>query len=137
MKMAIVRDGIVENVIVPPEGEWDAPEGVELIECADGAFVGPGFTYDGQDFVAPVIVPPVPEEVTMRQAQLALLQYGLIGAVEEVIASLPSPQREAAEIEWKRGAVVRRDAPLITMLMPLLKLTEEQIDDLFRLAASL
>ena len=40
--------------------------------------------------------PGVPQEVTMRQARLALLQGGILDAAEAVINELPMPQRRQA-----------------------------------------
>lgn len=79
----------------------------------------------------------VPQVVTMRQARLALLQEGLLGSVATAIASLPSPQKEAAEIEWEYSQEVHRNRELVTMLAPALNFTPAQLDDLFILAATL
>lgn len=75
--------------------------------------------------------------VTMRQARLALLAAGVLGDVAPALAALPSPHRDAAEIEWEYASEVRRDAPLIAALGSALGLTEDQIDDLFEAAAVL
>lgn len=80
---------------------------------------------------------PIPNIVTMRQARLALLQSNLLSSVDAAIASLPSPQKEAAQIEWEYSQEVHRDKELVGMLAPALGLTEAQLDDLFTLAASL
>jgi hypothetical protein len=82
-------------------------------------------------------VPPVPNSVTMRQARLALLGAGLLGQVSTAIASLSSPHREQAEIEWEFSSDVYRDRPLVAMLGPQLGLTNEQLDQLFITAATL
>lgn len=84
------------------------------------------------------IVPsPVPVTVSMRQARLALLGAGMLIAVDTAIAGMPSPQKEAAQIEWEYATEVRRNSPLIAALGPALGLSEEQIDGLFRAAAVL
>lgn len=75
--------------------------------------------------------------VTMRQARLALLAAKILGDVAPALAALPSPHRDAAEIEWEYASEVRRDAPLIAALGSALGLTEDQIDDLFEAAAVL
>lgn len=79
---------------------------------------------------------PVPEVVSMRQARLALLGAGLLGNVDAAIASLPSPQREAARIEWEYATEIRRDSPTMGLIGAALSLTSEQIDALFVDAAS-
>lgn len=79
----------------------------------------------------------VPVAITMRQARLALLASNLLSQVNNAIAALPSPQKEAAEIEWEYAAEVRRDSPLIASIGPALELTSAQIDNLFITGATL
>lgn len=78
-----------------------------------------------------------PQAVTMRQARLALLQQGLLPQVQLAIDSLPSPQKEAAQIEWDYSSEVHRDKPFVLTLGAALGLTEVQLDDLFTLASTL
>lgn len=79
----------------------------------------------------------IPSVVTMRQARLALLQQGLLSQVQTAIDSLPSPQKEAAQIEWDYSSEVHRDKPFVQLLGAALGLSDEQLDDLFILAAGL
>ena len=74
--------------------------------------------------------------VTMRQARLALLSSGQLSAVDSAIASMPEGQREVAEIEWEYGSTVERLSPLVAGLTPALGFTEEEMDDLFKVAES-
>lgn len=71
--------------------------------------------------------------VTMRQARLALSQQGLLTTVQENVSQLP----EAAQIEWEYAGQVERQSSLVSTLGAALGLTEEQLDDLFRLAETL
>lgn len=82
-------------------------------------------------------VPTVPEAITMRQARLVLLSAGLLGDVDAAIAALPSPAKEAAQIEWEYAQDVRRQAPLILQLAPALGLTDAQLDAMFVAGADL
>jgi hypothetical protein len=95
-----------------------------------------------EDAAPPEPVPPedtdeVPQVVSMRQARLALLQAGLLSAIGPAIATLPSPQKEAAEIEWEYSQEVQRTKPLVVSLGAMLGLNSEQLDDLFRIAGEL
>ena len=76
---------------------------------------------------------PVPRQVTMRQARLALLSAGLLDDVEMVIAAAG---REA-QLEWEYAAVVERSNPAVAAVQQQESLTDAQIDDLFREAAKL
>lgn len=89
--------------------------------------------------ILPYVAPPapVPEVVTMRQARLALLGAGLLSSVNAAIASLPSPQKEAAEVEWEYAAVVHRNSGLVPAMAQALGMTEQQIDELFITASAL
>ena len=76
---------------------------------------------------------PVPQQVTMRQARLALLNAGLLDDVEVVVAAAG---REA-QLEWEYAAVVDRSNPAVAIVQQQKVLTDAQIDDLFREAAKL
>lgn len=81
--------------------------------------------------------PGVPHEVTMRQARLALYSAGLLDAAQDVIDALPMPQRRQAQIEWEYALSVRRDHPLIALMIAEGLATAEQVDGLFVVAAGL
>lgn len=114
---------------------------------ADGVQVAPCQSADDPEFVAynawieagnePRVVdypmPPVPQEVSMRQAQQALLQAGMLDTVEQVV----SQADRAVQIDWQKGQTVRRDWPALKVVQSLLNMTERQIDELFIMAESL
>jgi len=81
--------------------------------------------------------PVVPQQVTMRQARLALLQAGLLARVDPAIESLDSPERETARIEWDYSSSVVRSRPLVVMLGEALGLDDAGLDQLFITAAGL
>ena len=76
---------------------------------------------------------PVPQQVTMRQARLALLSAGLLDDVGAVI----SAAGRAAQLEWEYAAVVDRSNPAVAAVQQQQGMTDAQIDDLFREAAKL
>ena len=76
---------------------------------------------------------PVPQQVTMRQARLALLSAGLLDDVEAVI----SAAGRAAQLEWEYASVVDRSNPAVAAVQQQQGMTDAQIDDLFREAAKL
>lgn len=80
---------------------------------------------------------PIPAEVTMRQARLALLGAGLLAGVDAAIASLPEPDKSAAQIDWEYAAVVQRSSGLVPAMGAALGMSEAQIDALFVTAAGL
>lgn len=81
--------------------------------------------------VRPPLPVAVPRQVTMRQARRALLAAGKLSAVDAAIASLASPQKEEAEIDWEFSSMVERDWPLVHALGPALGLSEAGLDNLF------
>ena len=86
---------------------------------------------------AEALKPSVPQEVSMRQARLALLARGVLGQVDAAINSLPSPDSEAARIEWDYSSVVARNSPLVVMMGAALGLDDDALDELFITAARL
>lgn len=89
-------------------------------------------------YVAPVDPVPVPpSSVTLRQAKLALLGAGLLAGVDAAIDGMPTPQKEAARIEWEYAATVERQSPLVANLSAALSLDAAALDALFVAAAAL
>ena len=94
--------------------------------------------YDGNFInILPPEAPPVPAEVTMRQARLALHAAGKLTAVNAAIAALPDPPKTAALIEWEYSSTVRRDSQFVAMLGPALGLDSAALDALFVAASKL
>ena len=94
--------------------------------------------YDGDVIrVMPRDVPLVPQEVTMRQARLALHAAGKLTAVNAAINALPDPPKAAALIEWEYSSTVRRDSQFVAMLGPALGLDSAALDALFVAASKL
>ena len=95
---------------------------------------------DAQPPALPEYVPEVvavPEFVTMRQARLALLAAGKQAGVEAAIASMPEPQKTAAQIEWEYSNALQRSNQFVSQLGAALGLDESGIDALFVEAAKL
>jgi hypothetical protein len=96
---------------------------------------------DGIELAPPVApvdpVLQVPQQVTMRQARLALLANGKLSSVDAAIDSLDSPERETARIEWDYSSSVERGRPLVVLLGQALGLDENALDQLFITAAGL
>lgn len=76
-------------------------------------------------------VKPEVTQVTMRQARLALLQAGLLDAVE---AHVVTPEQR---IWWDYSTVVEKNNEVVTDVCTGLGITEEQVTQLFELAATL
>ena len=79
----------------------------------------------------------VPQRITARQAQLALLNAGLLDDVEAIIEALPANVRSQVRIEWDRATHVERGSTVTQMVATALGLTGTQVDDLFVAAAGL
>jgi len=69
--------------------------------------------------------------LTMRQTRLALKNAGLLSQVEDAITSLPTEEREVAEIEWNHADRVYRTSKWIQNIATELGLTDNEIDELF------
>ena len=69
----------------------------------------------------------IPAVITRRQAKLVLLQYGLLDAVESVVATMP----RAAQIEYADALSFERSNPLMGMVADAAGMTTEQVDAMF------
>lgn len=78
-----------------------------------------------------VLVFAVPTSITARQARLILLARGLLAKVPLAIAQLPSPQKEAAQIEWEYATDFERSSPLLMGLGAALGWPPETLDEMF------
>ena len=85
--------------------------------------------------IKPYIAPPpvVPASLTMRQARLALLDAGLLDAVQAGVSAMP----QSAQIEWEFAATVDRASPLVSTLSAALGLDDAALDALFVSGATL
>ena len=79
----------------------------------------------------------IPQRITARQAQLALLDAGLLDDVDAIIEALPANVRAHVRIEWGRATHVERGSQVMQMVATALGLTAAQVDDLFVAAAGL
>lgn len=75
----------------------------------------------------------VPVAVSPYQARMALMSADYLEAVEELMINPETPK--AAKLAWEYATTIQRDSEFISTLGPLLNLSKEQIDDLFRAAA--
>jgi len=76
----------------------------------------------------------VPESVTRYQMQIALVTAGLYETVEAYVNGPDVPL--VARIAWNTALEYYRNSPFITLATTALGMTESQIDDLFRAAAT-
>jgi len=138
MRYALIKDNKVDNIIKASAEFVSTMTGYDAIVETNNA--GIGWEYiDGQ------IVTPEPEEpefvkvttVSMRQARLALLHAGLLKQVEATLDMLEEPARSAAKIEWEYSQEVKREWPWVVQLTAAMGMTDEQVDGLFQLAATL
>ncbi len=123
-------------------------QGERIAATATDAYTGPeDFITAPDDFDASrladyryvngVLAIGVPSSITSRQARLVLLQYGLLANVPVAIAALPSPQKEAAQIEWEYATTLERASPLIVGLADALGWPAETVDEMFRVGKAL
>lgn len=77
----------------------------------------------------PVVVPQV---VTPRQARIALLNAGLLDAVDAAVTASP----RSVQIDWEYAIEIRRDNPVIAAMAAQLNLSPAEIDGLFIAAGS-
>ena len=75
--------------------------------------------------------------VSMRQCRLALLADGTLDNVDLAIASLPEPDKSAAQVEWEYAATVQRISPFVASLGMAIGYDDSKMDALFETAADL
>jgi hypothetical protein len=137
MKKALLFDGKIVQV-EPAENIFPVSVSMTWVDCPDNTVAYRTLYSNGIFSEPPPPAPVVPQSITMRQCRLQLLATGKLALVDAAIAAMPSPQKEAAQIEWDYSAVVQRDSPLIAQLAPALGWnTADDIDAQFIAAAVL
>lgn len=98
----------------------------------ENAVIGAQYDQQTGEFTPPQQQTIVPAEVTIRQAELALREAGYLAAVESWVTTLDGE----LEIYWKRSQTVRRDHAFVESARVELALTQQEMDQLFILAAT-
>jgi len=160
MKYRLVKDGKILSrspdpafPLIRKKGDptsFSAPEGCqyfEVISDPDPPTPGDGEVLAGlPDAVVgnqiytnrkQVVAKPVPQEVTPRQFQLAIesLHPGMLATIDAIVATQPL----TVQINWNKALGVKRDDPTLEAMRqhPALDKTPAEVDDIFRLAATL
>ncbi len=123
----VIKDGVVVNTVVV-----DSIDGhPDMIEATDG---GIGWLYDGENISPPPSTPAaIPASVSPRQIRQALTRAGLRNQVETTISVADRDTKDW----WEFATSIERNHPQVVAMSVALGQTEQQIDDLFVLAASL
>lgn len=79
----------------------------------------------------------VPSEVALWQFRAALKLSNLYAQVQDAIAQLPESQRIVIEEQIEYGNAIHRDHPTIKLMAASIGVSQSQVNDVFRLAASL
>ena len=74
-------------------------------------------------------------QVSMRQLKHAMLDAGLLDAIESAIAGMDESDRSRALIDWQSTADVVRGHPMVEMIRIAAGKTNEEVDAIFDAAA--
>lgn len=85
------------------------------------------------------VVPEPSPTLSARQIRLWLVRHGVsLAAVDAAINAIDDhQQRDECRVEWEFAPYVERSHPLLVPIALMLGLTEAQVDDAFREAASI
>ncbi len=95
--------------------------------------VGDATVQDQGDWVPPAPPVPVPSSVSPRQFRQALDTLGMYDSVQTSVAAADNQTK----IWWEYATSVDRDNAPLNAMATSLGVTPEQLDDIFRLAATL
>ena len=101
------------------------PDWIELTEAETYAHLNP----------PPVVV--IPEQVTRAQGKVALVQANLYTSVINYIDNLPEPNKTLAQIAFNETNAWQRSSAWLNQIATDLNITQEQLDDLFVVAAGI
>lgn len=124
-RWAIIDGGVVVNIAIA-----DAALEDNWVPGDDAAI---GDLYVAGAFVRPQTTAPVPEAVTPVQFRRALRRAGLYNAVAAYVATQDADTQDA----WEYAVSIPRTDPLVAQAAAGLGQSDDEVDDLFRLAATL
>lgn len=130
MRYARIENGVVVQVLVDSMGD-------DFIETSEE--VGVGYTYvDG------VFIPPVQAALDLSNHPLprwkfhAMLEIlGKKAQVEAAIAAMPLPEGAIARAKYYQASSFSRNDPLVLQLIPVVQMSEGEIDAAWRTAIEL
>ncbi len=138
MRIALIRNGVVENVVEADEDLAPA-EGALAVPAQNS---GPRWTYDGANFHAPYENASVPDSVTMFQAREQLRRTPapsggtLLDSVNAYVESR-SGEEPTLALAWEYATEVHRAGAFVAALASVFSLSDEALDELFRQAATI
>lgn len=129
MRYALVEamSGHVLNVI-ECDPSFAPGDGFELVSA--DSFVKPGDNWTGSRFERPPSNIETPQQVSDYQFRMALSAKGLRSTFEEAIENAPADARDF----WDRALAVPRHHWFAQQMMGALKIDDEAMDDVFRMA---
>lgn len=134
-RFAHIVGGLVVNLVeVDPDQPFEPMEG-HLVDLDADPAVAIGWGYDeAEGFIAAPPAPaPVPQVVSRAQLKLALYEIGLLDQVEAFASQAERP----IQIMWAERTEFDRYHPLLKRMIAAFGMSDEQADDIFRLAATL
>lgn len=93
-----------------------------------------GGVWNGSEWIVLTPAATVPAMVTNLQARLALLNAGLLGAVEDAVKTSANAELKMA---WEYAQNFYRQSPALMQLATALQLTPQQLDELFTAASQI
>lgn len=121
--------------ISPAISEVLAVEAVEAyVEIVEATYetIPSEYVVEIEDYVAPLA------DISPRQIAYALLSMGITESqVIAAINQLPSPQKEQGVIAWNRSNYFVRTEPAVAMIGALMSLSNEQLDNIWKLGITL
>jgi len=114
-------------------------------DSVDGSVEAPDYVQHGDRLVNgtwmrgnSALLAPIPDEVPLWAFRASLVLGGITQSqVDALIAGLQEPAKTVATIQWNYGNYIERWHALIGQLGAQLGLSTEQIDNVFRTAATL
>ncbi len=115
--------GTATDAYTGPDAFIDAPADFDVLRLSE-------YTYDGGVLTLP---PPIPAPISPRQIRQALTRAGLREAVETAVLAGDQDTKDW----WEFATVFERDNAQVVAMGDALGVSEQQLDELWALGASL
>ena len=110
--------------------ETDNPKAQYYVPIPDPP--GPGYTWNGTEWVAPPVY--VPQQVTAFQGRAQLMNIGLLTQAESIVVASTD---QMLKLAWTHAIYWDRNSPMLQSMGTALGMSSQDLDDLFIAAAQI
>ena len=127
MKLALIKDGEIDNIIVADEN-YIPPDGMTVMALEDAIAQNIPRKQSKQ-----IVIEPPPVTISRAQFGEMMIRRGIKQQVETVLNAIPDEVERSIMLEWyEYTPTVRRNSPKVEAIRQILNISSEDADTWFQ-----